>query len=180
MRVSRLERQRGMSLIELLVIIMIIGLVAMVTFGEASKTVRKWRLDGAVNEAQTFLDSLTRRAQENHQQLFVRLDGHQLKVCQNQDGTGVVATLAIPDYIVFDATNPTAVTTTWPAVSSFPELGCDPRGVTMDPTTGAMVTAEQRLTMTHIDMAAGSLTPKVVYSLRISPLWRCYKVRSLQ
>jgi prepilin-type N-terminal cleavage/methylation domain-containing protein len=180
MRVSSFGRQRGMSLIELLIIIMIIGLAAMVSFGEASKTVRKWRLEGAVSEAQTFLDSLTRRAQENHQQLFARLDGHQLTACQNSDGTGVVAALTIPDYIAFDATNPTGLSTTWPVVSSARELGCDPRGLTMDPGTGAMVTAEQRLTMTHVDMATGALTPRIVYSVRISPLWRCYTVRSLQ
>jgi prepilin-type N-terminal cleavage/methylation domain-containing protein len=180
MRVSRLERQRGMSLIELLVIVMIIGLVAMVTFGEASKTYRKWRLEGAVSEAQTFLDSLTRRAQENHQRLFARLEGHTLTACLSSDGTGVVATLTIPDYIAFHATNPTGLDTTWPSVSPARELACDPRGITLDPTTGQMVAAEQRLTMTHIDMAAGNLTPRIVYSVRISPLWRCYTARSLQ
>jgi type II secretory pathway pseudopilin PulG len=180
MKVSSIERQRGVSLIELLVIVALIGLMAVLTFGEASKTYRKWRLEGAVNETQTFLDSLTRRAQENHRQLFARLDGHRLTACQSSDGTGVVATLTIPDYIAFSATDPVGLTTTWPVVSSARELGCDPRGITLDPATGAMVAAEQRLTMTHVDMAAGSLTPRIVYSVRISPLWRCYNVRSLQ
>jgi type II secretory pathway pseudopilin PulG len=179
-RRSRLARQRGFSIIELLIILMMMGFVAFFVFGETSKVIRKSRLEGTVNETQTFLNSLTRRAQESHQQIFVRLVGHQLTACQNADGTGVLATQTLPDYIAFHATSLTLVDVNWPQVSSVPMLRCDPRGLTLDPTSGAMVTTEQRMTMTHVDMVSGDLIPRTVYSVRISPLWRCYVARTVQ
>ena len=50
-------------------------------------------------------------------------------------------------------------------------LQCDFQGRAFDPTTKVQISVPATVPMTHRDMISGSLKPKVVFTLRVNPVW---------
>jgi prepilin-type N-terminal cleavage/methylation domain-containing protein len=50
-------------------------------------------------------------------------------------------------------------------------LACDNFGRTIDPSTNQQIAASATLSITHTDMVAGRLSPRLNFQLRISPAW---------
>ncbi len=179
----RKHAELGVSLIEVLVIVVIVGLIAAVAGDAASGTYRKWLAQGAATEVSSFLSSVAARAVENHTTLFLRLADRRLTLSRNQDGTGVLGTYTFPDYIALSRSDPAGLECSWPAdpaVTGARILSCDPNSVTMDVTTGRMVNGPQTIVVTHRDIASGTLKPRIVYTVGVSPLWRGYVNRTVE
>ncbi len=130
-------------------------------------------------------------------------------VTLNANGTvnTVYSTHTVPIYVSLSTTSTTygaldnnTVFPEWPAtcpannivqggtaVTSQGMLQCDATGRAMAPPAGGtttcqiptMVTTPQQLVVTHVKMVSGGLTPKIVYTLQISPLWNVAMNRSV-
>lgn len=181
MRPRTLHRQHGgFTTVELLIIIAIIGFIALIVLEETSKAYRKWQLDSVANEMTSFLAAVPARCLDLHSPLFLIFQNaggrtnFRLALCRNAAGTNVVASYDIPNFIAFHGTLVDGLDCNWPVETSTtrPTLRCDTNGITTNVTTGTMVNGPQTLVVTHRDMTTGDLKPRIINTLRVSPLWR--------
>ncbi len=127
-------------------------------------------------------------------------------VSLNPDNTinKVYSTHTVPTYISLSTTSTSlgdldanTVFPAWPATCPFNNivgssnyaegmLECDATGRAMDPPAltltcliPTMVIGPQRLFVTHQNMVAGSLTPRIVYTLQVSPLWNVTLIKTV-
>jgi prepilin-type N-terminal cleavage/methylation domain-containing protein len=200
--VARKRPQRGFTLIEVLVTVVLIGMVAVLAVTQINNAWQKSRLDSEVGNVRAFLQSAYTYMVNHRAPVYVRVQSQSgkpvtLSITQNADGTGTkFATMTMPDYITLSTSNTAPgqldATTVWPAypVTACPAtnmatggtgvLECDATGaavvipaspVVPPCTIPTMVTQVQRLVVTHVRMVGGSLRPKIVYTLQVTPLW---------
>jgi prepilin-type N-terminal cleavage/methylation domain-containing protein len=123
-----------------------------------------------------------------------------LRICQRVDcsidvnGNGILGTpYTMPSFATLNtsATNGESVDakTVWPCNCAVPPSPCtitngspgvlelDTMGRAANPfcTYFSQVTAAQTLFMTHVDMVTGALTPQIVYTLQVFPVWKVQK-----
>lgn len=189
------SRQRGFTIIEILVVVVILGSVLLIGIAETSKMARKTRLAAASNDVMAFLQRVPLEMQSRGRVMFIRLtavDGttgrRSLQMIADTNpapsGNGslenldtVVQTLEVPEYISFSRdtigelqTNIFDVSGT--GTSAVLAVGVDFRGRTIRP-GGAQIGGIATISMLHNDMVgvAPSLKPPMDYQLRIGPVW---------
>jgi len=187
--------QRGFTLLEALVVVAIIGIAAALAVVQVNKAWQKSRLDGAAHDLQSFLQSAYTFMVNSRAAVFVVLTPGSgstpttFTITQNADGSGTLfGTYSLPDFVslstasaangaldsrtVFPCACPPGTCTLGSGTPGV--LECDPIGRAMNSACSppAMVTGAQTLVLTHVDMVTGKLTPRIVYTIQIPPVWK--------
>jgi len=176
---KRMVRQRGFSLVELLVVIALLGLLALIATVQVRHLVQKNELRKVANEVTSFLQGVPDLVAKKGTPLFVLFSPHKpgqqarLQVAEDAAGTKVLRTLTLPSTVVFSLSNPTAVDATWPTNGGVYLLRCDTVNRTTDPTksTNPQLQQEATLLLTHRNMVLGTLTPKYGFQVAVAPVW---------
>jgi len=174
------RRQRGFTLLEVLIVVALVGFIALIALPQIGAAVQRARLDSRVTEIRTFLLSAYTTAGNESSAVVVRLEAiagqpRRLRVTRNLDGTGVLGEHVLPEWLVLSTTDVNGVVSTWPqptGVSNVWFLLVDPMGRTMNPETANQVTAVQSLVLTHRNMVAGGLRPRIRYEVQVFPIWQ--------
>lgn len=187
------RRQRGVTLVEMLVVLFLFGMIAMIGTIQVNKTWQRYRLDNTANEVRNFMQSAFVEVGKQRAEMFLRLvppsgaTPARLAVCRSANGSGEVAAYEMPSFISLSTTSVTGFTCNWPcaatgggcATITTPRvLRCDPlgRATNSDPT---QVRAVQTLVLTHRDMVDAGLDPRVRWEMRIYPIWQVLAERGL-
>jgi prepilin-type N-terminal cleavage/methylation domain-containing protein len=191
--------EKGFSLIEVLVVVAILGLIATILTLNVSNTLKKQRLETAAEQLKSQVQLAQVLSAERSVGAFVviaaQADGSHVvwlvvdTNANNQldfDPTNPYAGADQPirgtelnltrDIVL--ATSQTPATywngiNFWPVVNGNFALLCDARGLTFDPSRVPPAPFESAvpLSLTHVEMATGTLRPKFRYDLTVSPLW---------
>ena len=188
--------QRGFTLIETLVVVAILGFVAALAVVQINKIWQKARLKAEAGNLSALLQSAYTFMVNNRAPVFVRLvpgtsgAATQVTVTQNVDGTGTLFdTYTLPSFVSLSTTSTAGgamdSATNWacacsgctvPDSSTPGVLEIDTLGRTLNPGCNpvSQVRAAQQILMTHVNMIGTSpaLTPKIVYTLQIFPVWK--------
>jgi prepilin-type N-terminal cleavage/methylation domain-containing protein len=168
-------RARGFTLLEALVVVALLGIVAAIVGGILNTAYQKMRLETAVNDIDSLLESAYSAMVSTQGEVFIGLQKEpwRLRVARDAALTDVVAELMVPQYVSFSMASVEGVETNWPAVSTEGpwRLRLDTMGRTTT-VAGAPLNAVQTLTVTHRDVVTGRLKPRLRYQVRIYPLWR--------
>lgn len=168
-------RARGFTLLEALVVVALLGIVAAIVGGILNATYQKMRLETAVNDIDSLLESAHESMISVQSDVFVGLlkAPWRLRVARDAALTDVVREFAVPEHVSFSMTTVDGVQTNWPAAGADGPwlLRLDTFGRTTT-AAGAPVTAVQTLTVTHRDVVTGRLKPRLRWEVRIYPLWR--------
>lgn len=154
---SGLGSQRGMTLVEILIVVALIGLAALVALTNLQTVQRRFELENNVRELTSFLNEVPNHAKEQNAPVFL--------VWDNTARTFSIATDAAATNVLDDIDVPLKLTITGPAA---PVLRCDVYGRTFVGTSTIMMTALQTISMTHRDTPEASAP---TYGLSLSPLW---------
>lgn len=193
------KSEAGFTLIEMLVVVAIIGMIALIMTINVIATLKRGRLDTAANQLRSLVESARIAALDQRTGVFVVIsqngDGSwtaQLVADTNGDGDLTFDPAnpnAGPDMPVrqhlFLLTNDLAVAPTtapaaglmWPGPNNWPVsngsfvLRCDLRGQPWAPGGAAALTTPAIISITHGEMANGTLRPRVRYDITLSPLW---------
>jgi prepilin-type N-terminal cleavage/methylation domain-containing protein len=170
----------GVTLIETLVVLAILGLITAAAAVPLNGAWQRSRLESSVGEVRNFLQVAYTEAINQRTKITVTLSlnstsgNWELNLAPAPQRAP--ATYVVPDYVSsIDANSDT----NWPTPSAGSRsLICDPKGLTLDPTnldpvTGEprQVTTTQTLGVTHVNMVDGSLSPNVEYDVQVFPLW---------
>ena len=188
---DRRQRPRGFSLLEVLIVVALIGIAAMIGFGQFSATFKRQRLVGSSAEMKTIAQSVRTTGQNRNAMAFLRIapanpDGTipiQVLIDSNGNsqldvGTDAVTreyslpadlNLASPDP---DGPGPASSWDQWVARAGNDHyIACDFLGRTIDPVSQTQVVRPLTLELTHDDMISGRLTPQVTWTLTVNPVW---------
>ncbi len=183
------RRSSGFTLIELLVVLAILGLVSTIAVIQINSYWQRARLQSAAGDIRTFLQTAFTEAVNQHTQITVTLQ-QVSGVWQIQISPPPLkgpAIYAFPDFVSL-AYNPASGAGGWPAFGGTTPraLICDPRGIAYVPTGYAGSAIEtpggnalfnttvkevKTLSITHVRMADGSLTPNTRFDIQIFPIW---------
>lgn len=169
--------ERGVTLVELLVVVVLIGIVAYIGVTQLGALLQKQKLAAAANDARSFLQDVPNQVAKIQAPVFVRLlpaSGGQparLQTARDSAGTQVLRTFSFPSEIVFDFANLTAINCNWPQVSGVYTLRCDTVNRATHPLLFTQLQGTADLLVTHKNMVLGSLKPKYGFRLTVSPIW---------
>jgi len=177
---ARRHRESGVTLLELLVVLTIVGLLAAVVTVPINSYWQRARTESTAGDIRNFLQQAFTESVNQHTPITVTLQ---------QDASGKMVfhlnppppfpreangTFTIPEFVSL-AYNPASGISAWPTDTSVSPsartLTCDTVGRTVDPTTGQQVTSTITMAITHVRMVDGSLTPNVRYDIQVFPLW---------
>ncbi len=168
-------RVRGFTLLEALVVVALLGIAAAIVGGILNTTYQRMRLETAVNDIDSLLESAYGAMVNTQAEVFIGLQKEpwRLQVARDAALTDVIEEYVVPAHVNFSTATLDAIQTNWPAASTNGpwRLRLDTMGRTTT-VAGAPVTAVQTLTVTHRDMVTGRLKPPLRYEVRIYPLWR--------
>jgi prepilin-type N-terminal cleavage/methylation domain-containing protein len=104
--VGRASRPRGVTLIEMLVVVAIVGLITAIAFPSASAGIDSVRLVSATDSVATFLNSAVNRVERRQQpiELEISLPENRLSIYSNEPG--FTRELKMPDGIAIEAVLP--------------------------------------------------------------------------
>ncbi len=151
--------QRGMTLVEILVVVVLIGMAALISVTNLQTVQKRFQLENEVRELTAFLQTVPNHAREANASVFLVWDptARSFKIARDSTATDP-NTL---DKIVIS----TKLTIVGPAD---PVLRCDIVGRTFVGTSTVMMTTIQTVSMTH------AYTPEAsapTYLFTLSPLW---------
>jgi prepilin-type N-terminal cleavage/methylation domain-containing protein len=87
---SRSSREAGVTLVELLIVVALIGLLAAITYPSAAAGIDSMRLRGASNETVSFLNIALERALRHQQVVEIRISpGENAMIARTADGVFV-------------------------------------------------------------------------------------------
>lgn len=194
MRLSaHFRRQRGVTLIEMLTVLLLFGLIALIGTIQVNKTWQRYRLDNVSSELRNFMQSAFVEMGRQRTPVFLRLEPPngtvpaRLAVCRNADGSGEIDAYVMPDFISLSTTSVTGFTCNWPCAASggacatitTPRvLRCDSIGRATN-SEGTQVREVQTLVVTHRDMINAGLDPRVRWEMQVFPLWQVLAERGL-
>ncbi len=152
--------ERGMTLIEILVVLAVVAAGALVTVTNLSATYHKFELDSSSKEVAAFLNQAPKLAKESNQDVLLIWDPEDAQVrITDATGANLLDVLDLPDFIVVE---PAGAQT----------YRCDTMGrAYIGAASVTMMDAVQQLSATHRDIASGDITPFIAYQYRLTPLW---------
>ncbi|MEJ2421071.1 MAG: prepilin-type N-terminal cleavage/methylation domain-containing protein [Acidobacteriota bacterium] len=166
-------RDRGFTLIEMLIVLAIVGMIAVIGTIVISKALKRQRLQAAAEDIRGILQRVYTQTTATNQPAFVRIDinNRRIQIVGSTAGTPVLATYILPEDISLSTSSVSGVQCNWPVVNGMPCLECSVRGLALNPTTGAELSQVETLNVTHADMVQGDLRPRKVYTISIYPIW---------
>ena len=149
--------QRGMTLVEILVVVALIGIAALIAVTNLLTIQRRFQLESGVREVTAFLNEVPNYAKQQNASVFLVWDAsaRSFSVATDAAATNVLESINIP----------TELTISGPSASV---LRCDVIGRTFVGASTVMMTTLQTVIMTHADTPEPS-APTYLFSL--SPLW---------
>ena len=183
--------ERGFTLVELLIVLAILGLTLTIAGTEVMRAIKRNFLSSTVQGIQLLASRAQLEAQRRSGMVFLRIQ----EVGKGPAGTLPVELWADADGDgVFDKTkdllleqillDPARISLSTAASNQIQSanwsnddttherlLACDTFGRTMNPATGLQIAATATLSITHSDMVANRLQPRLNDQLRISPAW---------
>lgn len=186
-RVQRRRSQRGVTLIEVLIVLLVLGFLVAIVMPAVGGAIQRARIDTQAQEIRNFLVGAYARAGEQRAPVAVRLEAppaaqRWLRITREIDGTGVLAEMRIPQWVSLSTTDAAGIAANWPQPggdTTVYVLQCDPMGRTLHPVTGTQVREIQSLILTHRNMVAGRLEPRYRYEVRVFPIWQVQVERSM-
>lgn len=173
---ARRRRESGVTLLEALIVLTIVGVLAAIVTVPINSYWQRSRVETTAGDIRSFMQQAFTESVNQHTPVNVTLQ-------QDAGGRWVLqlnppppaprtanGTYTIPDFISL-AYNPAAGAGGWPASGPARTLTCDTVGRTIDPTTGLQVTSTMTMSVTHVRMVDGSLTPNVRYDIQVFPIW---------
>jgi prepilin-type N-terminal cleavage/methylation domain-containing protein len=162
--------QQGITLVELLVVLVVIGIGALVVLDNMNSMYRKYELESSVRSLGAFFDAMPNHAKEQNRAAFLDWEpGNSIATIYILDSTGNPVDLAnypIPDYLVV---TPAGDLT----------YRCDMLGRAYLGNNANMLSATQEFRITHRDMLSGRVEPTITYTLSLSPLWHMTTTKTL-
>ncbi len=149
--------QRGMTLVEILIVVALVGIAALISVGNLQTIQRRFQLESSVRELTAFLNEVPNHAREQNAPVFLVWDGtaRTFSIATDAAATNVLDSLDFPQEL----------TITGPGT---PILRCDVYGRTFIGTATVMMPAVQTVSITHRDTPEASAP---TYGLTLSPLW---------
>jgi prepilin-type N-terminal cleavage/methylation domain-containing protein len=179
------EKEKGFSLIEVLVVVAIMGMLAVILTVATSKTLKRQYLESAAIELRSFIDRAYVLTAQQGRGVFaeitpVQTDG--TRIVRLVEDTNENGTLDTTDRELDRETltsdlvlaNSAVASTAWPVLGSGSlALLCDTLGRAVNPNNGQPITAGARVTLTHKEMTgSGTLRPVLTFTIEVTPLWR--------
>lgn len=167
----------GVTLVELLVVVVLIGIVAFIGATQLGALLQKQKLVAAANDARSFLQDVPNQVAKIQAPVFVRFlpasggQPAQLQMTRDSAGTQVLRTFSFPDVIVFDFSNVASYSCNWPQVSGVYTLRCDTLTRATHPLLLTQLQGTADLLLTHRNMVLGTLKPKYGFRLTVAPIW---------
>jgi prepilin-type N-terminal cleavage/methylation domain-containing protein len=164
----RSGRARGVTLIELMVVLVVVGLGALVVLENMNSMYRKYELESSATALASLIDSTASWAKEEHTEVYLIWDpgNNQVAISRQSDGSEVLDEFRIPDYLVLSPNDRQV-------------LRCDTLGRAFNGTDTKMLNAVLVMTATHNTMLDGRVNPAITFTLSLSPLWHVTSVKSL-
>jgi prepilin-type N-terminal cleavage/methylation domain-containing protein len=179
------EREKGFSLIEVLVVVAIMGMLAVILTVATSKTLKRQRLESAALQLKGFMDRAYVLTAQQGRGVFVEITPVQTngtRIVRLVEDTDEDRTLDPTDQeldreiLTSDLVlaNDPAAATAWPVLGSGSlALLCDTLGRAVNPNNGQQVTSGARVSLTHKEMTgSGTLRPVLTFTIEVTPLWR--------
>jgi len=186
----RIRSQRGVTLIEMLIVLALLAIVAGISSFAINSTWQRYRLEAAAGDVRSFVQQTFTAMTGAGAPVFLRLvpgTPNRLEIASAADGTGVLRQLELPELISLSMTSTAEIDCDWPGpdgtvpaasdTSTARVLQLDLVGRTLD-ATGIQVAGVRHLVMTHDDMVTGRLEPRMRYDVRLYPLWYVHLVRA--
>lgn len=181
------RREAGVTLIEALVVLAILGLVTAIVAVPLNSYWQRSRIQAVAGDIRSFLQTAYTEATTQHTQITVTLQ---------QDTTSglwtlqlnpppapprnALGTFVLPSFVSLDYT-PAATAGGWPISGSVRSLICDTMSRTLCPvgytscetsiTDPVQMNNVRTLSITHVSMVDGSLRPNTRFDIQIYPVW---------
>ncbi len=165
------RRQRGFTLIEALVVLVLLGIVAIITFMSLRNVREKTGLEAAAQSVKALMDEAPGEAVHRNTPVVVRwvASTRTFELIVPGGTPVIIDSVSLPDTVVFDGTDPTS----WPVSGSDPAVMCDVAGRLLDPTTETQLMVPQAFQITLEAMNEGRVQPKFRYLVQVFPIWSC-------
>src|SRR5512135_202805 len=175
---GRNRGEAGVSLIEMLIVVALLGMIAVILTLAVAKTIKRQRVAAAAQEIRSDLQAVYTKVLTTQQPVYVRINlaSRRIDIMADTAGSTIYSYYALPTGISLSTQNIAQVQCNWPTVGTVPMLECDALGRTIDPNTGEQVTTLQTLSVTHNEMVLGYLRPRIQYVVTIYPLWNTVAV----
>lgn len=149
--------QRGMTLVEILIVVALLGIAALVALTNLQTLQRRFQLENNVRDITAFLNDVPNHAKEQNAPVFLVWDGtaRTFSITTDFAATNVLNDIDVPQELTI--TGPGA-----------PILRCDVYSRTFVGTSTVMMATLQTMSITHRDTPEASAP---TYGLSLSPLW---------
>lgn len=184
-RHARLSSQSGVTLIELLVSVAIIGLITSIVTLQVNEYYQRSRLEGKAMELRAFLLSAQNLAMGTSERVVIRYQESSGRrwfelVPVRPPGSGsnlarMQTVMELPDYLVLNGLGLGGGAIDW---HQFPtnvrNVVCSPMMRAQEETGAAQyqdLTALRTVRLTHSSIVEGRLAPRTVFEIEVTPLW---------